>query len=307
MSTSQPYKSVKVDLVVQDYMDSLLADLFPEVEADAVSEEPVIELEVAPKVETTSESKTVPELEVAPEPKPKVQTEPAPQSIAPTLDTSSPSLPEISTQPEQAKVAATPVIPEPILAPIKETAPPTVDEEVTPNKVSEDEPVVEVSVNSPQEQEALPYPNAPPWAQQEFDVLLFDVCGLKLAVSMEALGRIIKVEHELNQLIGRPGWFMGAYTEAEQSLYVVDTAKFIMPEKGFDLSEVGFEFIIQLQRSHWTLACKEVYSTVRIQPDQVKWRSTQGKRPWLAGTVIEHMCALIHVDSLVALLESENT
>jgi len=45
---------------------------------------------------------------------------------------------------------------------------------------------------------------------------------------------------------------------------------------------------------------------VRISPDQVKWRSTQGKRPWLAGTVIEHMCALIHVDSLVALLESEN-
>jgi len=294
MSTSQPYKPVKVDLVVQDYMDSLLADLFPEVETESVSEEPVIELEVAPELEAT--------------PEPKVQTEPkpAPQSVAPILDTSSPSLPEISTQPEQAKVVASPAIPETILAPIKEAVPAPVDEEVTPNKVSEDEPHVEVSPNPPQELEALPYPNAPPWAQQEFDVLLFDVCGLKLAVSMEALGRIIKVEHELNQLIGRPGWFMGAYTEPEQSLYVVDTAKFIMPEKGFDLNEVGFEYIIQLQRSHWTLACKEVYSTVRISPDQVKWRSTQGKRPWLAGTVIEHMCALIHVDSLVALLESEN-
>mgnify|MGYP000169437491 CR=1 FL=1 len=295
MSTSQPYKSVKVDLVVQDYMDSLLADLFPEVEAESVSEKTEAELQVTPELEA--------------EPKALPEPEPEPQSIAAIQDTNPPSVSEISVQPErteQTELVATPALSEPVSAPIKEVAPSFVGEEATPIQGNEVEPQVEVSVNSPQELEALPYPNAPPWAQQEFDVLLFDVCGLKLAVSMEALGRIIKVEHELNQLIGRPGWFMGAYTEPEQSLYVVDTAKFIMPEKGFDLNEVGFEYIIQLQRSHWTLACKEVYSTVRISPDQVKWRSTQGKRPWLAGTVIEHMCALIHVDSLVALLESEN-
>jgi len=44
---------------------------------------------------------------------------------------------------------------------------------------------------------------------------------------------------------------------------------------------------------------------VRLEPDQVKWRSQQGKRKWLAGTVIEHMCALVHVDTLVEILESE--
>ena len=100
----------------------------------------------------------------------------------------------------------------------------------------------------------LKYPNAPDWAQEDFDVLLFDVCGLKLAVPMETLGRIIKVDHETNHLIGRPKWFMGAYNENEQNLYVVDTAQYIMPEKGFDLSRDGYEYIIQLQRSQWTLA-----------------------------------------------------
>lgn len=78
-----------------------------------------------------------------------------------------------------------------------------------------------------------------------------------------------------------------------------------MPEKGFDLGEEGYDYIIQLQRTQWTLACKNVQTTVRIQPDQVKWRSAQGKRKWLAGTVVDHMCALLHVDSLVDLLEGE--
>ena len=257
------YKPVKVDRVVQDYMDSLLADLFPAVETEQPGERAIAEPQVA------AESKAAPAL------KPLAELKPSPEAKAP---------PEL-------------MIPAEFKAPPEHKAPPAVEPAIS--AVTDDVPSLAQGGE-------LTYPHAPSWAQQEFDVLLFDVCGLKLAVNMEALGRIIKVEHELNQLIGRPSWFMGAYTEAEQSLYVVDTAKFIMPEKGFDLSEVGFDFIIQLQRSHWSLACKEVYSTVRIQPDQVKWRSTQGKRPWLAGTVIEHMCALIHVDSLVSLLEREN-
>ncbi len=284
MSGSQPYKSVKVDLVVQDYMDSMLADLFPDVVAEpviteAVLAEPVISEPVLtePVISEPVISEPVLAEPVIDEP---VLAEPVPTITPPQLDTSASVELKQAVPPPQSDISqpATDIEPKPVSLP-----------------------------DSAQEVEELKYPKAPQWAQQEFDVLLFDVCGLKLAVSMEALGRIIKVEQELNQLIGRPPWFMGAHTENEQSLYVVDTAKFIMPEKGFDLAQMGFGYIIQLQRSHWTLACKEVYSTVRIQPDQVKWRSNQGKRPWLAGTVIEHMCALIHVDSLVALLESENT
>ena len=106
-------------------------------------------------------------------------------------------------------------------------------------------------------------------------------------------------------MIGRPKWFIGAYIENEQHLYVVDTAQYIMPEKGFNLAEDGFDYVIQLQRSKWSLACKKVHKTVKLQPDQVKWRSQQGKRQWLSGTVVDHMCALIHVDSLIDLLEAE--
>ena len=323
---------VKVDTVVQDYMDSLLADLFPEVEvAPNLDQPPKNEIKIEKVEETVVEKNEF------------IKSSPAPTALEPLLAVSE----KVPAKPEpSAKVrAAHKLLDDLDLTLSKTVVEPEVDPQGAKQKVSTQEvqpavetqskiqsemqselvpapktspalnptpksdPVSELSeqLATIQTQEELHYPDAPSWAQQEFDVLLFDVCGLKLAVSMESLGRIIKVDHETNQLIGRPSWFMGAYNENEQHLYVVDTAKFIMPEKGYDLSEQGFEYIIQLQRSQWTLACKEVYSTVRISPDKVKWRSTQGKRRWLAGTVIEHMCALIHVDALVELLESENT
>jgi purine-binding chemotaxis protein CheW len=36
----------------------------------------------------------------------------------------------------------------------------------------------------------------------------------------------------------------------------------------------------------------------------VKWRTQRNQRPWLAGTVIEHMCALVDVTALAELIAS---
>ncbi len=280
---AQVDQKVKVDHIVQEYMDSLLADTFPDVsppqesvaeqvpsetEAQTLSTEPKIQ-----PIEVNKESTDVKrQVQAAPIVEPKF--EPAFESLP------QPSKPQVVVKIPSPKIADVNTLAEPELKPLLK-----VDAQVEVER---------------------PYPQAPIWAQSAFDVLLFNVCGLKLAVSMEALGRIIKVEHETNQLIGRPDWFMGAYNESDKHYYVVDTAKFIMPEKDLDLTTQGYSFLIQLQLSDWTLACKEVYHTVRLEPDQVKWRSQEGKRPWLAGTVIEHMCALIHVDALVELLEKES-
>jgi purine-binding chemotaxis protein CheW len=213
------------------------------------------------------------------------------QPAEPELTVAEPVVEQLRHDASPINVVAEPVVDAQVAQQIEEAAE-HVDSSQTVDKIYE-KPV------------ELRYPKAPVWAQQAFDVLLFDVCGLKLAVPMESLGKIIKVEHETNQLIGRPDWFIGAYIDHEQHLYVVDTAQYIMPEKGFNLADDGFDYVIQLQRSKWTLACKKVHSTVRLEPDQVKWRSQQGKRKWLSGTVVDHMCALIHVDSLIDLLEAE--
>ncbi|WP_396587178.1 chemotaxis protein CheW [Bermanella sp. R86510] len=258
-------KPAQVDEVVQEYMDSLLVDTFPDIPVGTDTSSNVVEL--APKVDVAT-----------PDVKHEVKAEPQPQ-----VET------KVETKIE-SKVE------------LKETVEPKVEESVAA-KVEEK---VEEKVETEQKTETpLAYPKAPPWAQQEFDVLLFEVCGLKLAVTMEALGRIIKSEHETNTLIGRPDWFLGAYHESEQHYYVVDTARYIMPEKGFDLSQQGYQYIIQMQHSKWTLACQKLHTTVRLHPDDVKWRTANGKRQWLAGTVVDHMCALIHVDSLIDDLDAQ--
>ena len=305
----------KVDSVVQEYMDTLLSDLFPEtpplepVESDLsvseLPEKPTVErlqkenvtnkgFEEG-KINTSTESADEKSLEKDNESN-LLTTENVPIDepavIEPEVTQKEKTVVNASVQTEISNRDSSPVV-----------NPPLPSDEIlseVPIEVVE----TEATASKPENIEKL-FPNAPDWAQQSFDVLLFDVCGLKLAVPMDTLGKIIKAEKDLNALIGRPGWFMGAYTESEDSLYVVDTAKYIMPEKGFDLTRDGFSYLIQMQRSKWTLACQNVHTTVRLEPDQVKWRSQDGKRKWLAGTVIEHMCALVHVDSLVEILEAE--
>jgi purine-binding chemotaxis protein CheW len=287
-------KETNVDSVVQEYMDSLLVDLFPQVE-DVTVEDPVIEERVAEELVAKVAKQT--------NPMDRPSSFQQPKSPSRPFKPPEPRSPDFATQPQavekivvkKPEVASATIIEVPVIRDVPHVMPNLqTDNVVKTDRLIKLEPEVEKR-----------FPKAPGWAQEAFDILLFDVCGLKLAVPMESLGKIIKVERETNQLIGRPDWFIGAYNESDEHLYVVDTAKYIMPEKGYDLEAEGFAYLIQLQRSKWTLACKQVYTTVRIEPDQVKWRSSNGKRQWLSGTVIEHMCALIHVDKLIEILNAD--
>jgi purine-binding chemotaxis protein CheW len=65
----------------------------------------------------------------------------------------------------------------------------------------------------------------------------------------------------------------------------------------------NFKFVIQLDRSDWGVACEEVAEAITLEPSQVKWRTDRSKRPWLAGTVIEHMCAILDVQGFIELLD----
>ena len=48
----------------------------------------------------------------------------------------------------------------------------------------------------------------------------------------------------------------------------------------------------------WALACDSIGEVIDLETKDVKWRGANGKRAWLAGTVIEQMCALLDIDAL---------
>ncbi|CAM3589097.1 chemotaxis protein CheW [Vibrio aquimaris] len=139
---------------------------------------------------------------------------------------------------------------------------------------------------------------------QEFQVLYFDVNGVTFAVSLDELGGIHRIA-ELNHLIGRPDWYLGLQTGRDAQLDVVDTAKWVMSEKLSDENyKDEYQYIVMLDESMWGLASTQLMGTESLDPGKVRWRKTAGKRPWLAGMVKEKMCALIHVEALIAMLNA---
>lgn len=145
----------------------------------------------------------------------------------------------------------------------------------------------------------------PHWAQDRFECLLFVVAGLTLAVPLVSLGAIYRLDDELTPLVGRASWFMGLYRHGERSVQVVDTAQWVMPDRWTPEARENYHFVIRLGDDNWGMATDAVQQSINLSPEQVKWRTERSKRPWLAGTVVDHMCALLDADKLAELLAQD--
>ena len=109
---------------------------------------------------------------------------------------------------------------------------------------------------------------------------------------------------ELTPLFGQPEWFLGILPSQAGNLKVLDTARWVMPDRYRDDFRQGLQYVISVQGYEWGLAVHQVSRSLRLDPNEIKWRSHRGQRPWLAGTVIEHMCALLDVSALAELIAS---
>lgn len=138
----------------------------------------------------------------------------------------------------------------------------------------------------------------------EFQALFFEVAGLTLAVPLKALGGIHELG-EVNHLFGKPKWFKGVMINREEKLNVVDTARWVMSEKYDEQLEasLNYQYLITLGDSQWGLLAEKLINNITLSKEDVKWRTNNSKRPWLAGVIKEKMCALIDVNNLNALLE----
>ncbi|WP_305830414.1 chemotaxis protein CheW [Photobacterium leiognathi] len=201
---------------------------------------------------------------------------------------------------------------------IKQEQPQIVAEELTSIKelnepeIAQVEVVVETPIETPTvETELAPSASLIPpeqWThhgtEQAFQALFFEVNGVMFAVALTELGGIHQLA-ELNRLLGRPSWYLGLQSSRDQKLDVVDTARWVMPEKLVDDEHrENYRYIVMLGESHWGLASDKLHGTKVLDVDDIRWREKAGKRPWLAGMVKDKMCALIHVNALIAMLNN---
>ncbi len=150
--------------------------------------------------------------------------------------------------------------------------------------------------------------NAPSWAVPDFQVLLFAVAGLKLAVPLNELHGIVEWGDEyITELPGHASWYLGLIHNQGKNVPVVDTLQQVVPKKRWPsghLSKRDFKHIILIDNGRWGLACETVLEVLTLKTDAVKWRSSRTRRRWLLGTVIEHMCALLDSAEFAAMLKT---
>jgi purine-binding chemotaxis protein CheW len=267
---SRPLVTVtRPQLALQSYLDGLLQEAAVDF-ADSIT---LDEFEAAVLEEQVRDARAMPQMQQASVAKPLAEPALRPL-VLPTFEMPAPII-EVSIEPpqhvEEAAVVGEAVLP-------------------TPQVLVVPEPVLQ---------------GRPEWAQGPFECLLFEVAGLTLAVPLVCLGSIYPLEgQELTPLFGQPDWFLGILPCQAGNLKVVDTARWVMPDRYHDDFRKGLQFVISIQGYEWGLAVHQVSRSIRLDPSEVKWRTQRTQRPWLAGTVIEHMCALLDIASLAELIAS---
>lgn len=289
--------NTRSQLALQSYLDALLQDAASELEAAEAAE--VVPVIANPTASTVDDAglddfaAAVLEEEVRDarrQPQPSAQVVPLAERLVAPLK-SELGLPSLLP-------SLLPVV-EPLV--VAEAVPAVVEPVVEPPA-----PVVAV-VEEAVPAASAPWVERPSWADESFECLLFDVAGLTLAVPLICLGTIYPLAgQELTPLFGQPDWFLGILPGQSGNLKVIDTARWVMPERYRDECREGLQYVISIEGCEWGLAVHQVSRSIRLDPREVKWRSQRTQRPWLAGTVIEHMCALLDVSALAELITASD-
>ncbi len=166
----------------------------------------------------------------------------------------------------------------------------------------ESEPTVKLLQKNELNEEPLPEYFQPAVA---FQVLFFTIGKLTLAVPLEHLSGILKsVDGKVTPVPGYAAWHLGLMKYQGATVSIVDTAKLIVPGHRRDIVQDRrkYRYFILLSERCWGLGCHGVAEVVTLDPAEVKWRHNRTHQPWLAGTVIDKMCALIDVEGFLKLL-----
>lgn len=152
--------------------------------------------------------------------------------------------------------------------------------------------------------EAEPRRPRPDWAQAEFQALLFAVGGLTLAVPLATLHSVLPwPEDGITGMPNQPAWCFGLLRYRERNVRVVDTGTMVIPPDREELLPADPpKHLLIVGDGHWALACSAIGKVVRLTAEDVRWRSDTRSRPWLAGTVLNHLCALVDTEAFARML-----
>ena len=140
----------------------------------------------------------------------------------------------------------------------------------------------------------------PDWGTEPFQCLLFKVAGLTLAVPLAKLKSVMPWTDHIVETPNQTEWYLGLVQNHGTNVKVIDTALMVLPENCREnlaaRPEDRFSHILLVNDAEWGLACESIGEVIWLSAEHVKWRKNKLKRPWLAGTVLEYLCAIIDTE-----------
>ncbi|MFI3136649.1 MAG: chemotaxis protein CheW [Methylococcaceae bacterium] len=142
----------------------------------------------------------------------------------------------------------------------------------------------------------------PDWSRAEFQALFFKVDHLIMATPLITLSRTLKFNRKPTKIPAQPSWFLGLLDDHGKKISVLDSGQLIFGKaKGSlrDLNERPFAYLLISADEKWGLACDDILSVGKLSPEKIRWRTLRTLRPWLIGTVINELAAVIDINQLV--------
>lgn len=143
----------------------------------------------------------------------------------------------------------------------------------------------------------------PAWAELPFQVLLFTVNGVNLAVPLISLCGILPLQSPLSRLPGQPVWVLGVQINHNTKVVAVDTRRLLMPELEIAPGERPMQtHLLLIGNGERGLSVDSLKGTVTLEKAAVRWRGRDALRPWYAGIIVEKLTVLLDVDGVVEML-----
>ncbi len=155
---------------------------------------------------------------------------------------------------------------------------------------------------------------APAWVlSEQLPCLTFKIANLKLALPLQYLAKVepfagadaISPASKVSNIAEQSNWqnsFVECCLGEVDDRVIVDTAKLVMPERYDNNMVSNYRQVLLIRDMDWCFAVDSIGGEMDINVSEVRWRSQHTRREWLAGTIIEKMCAIVDADALHRLL-----
>lgn len=132
----------------------------------------------------------------------------------------------------------------------------------------------------------------------------FRVAGLALALPEAQLDAVL-IGVGPAPVPGAPAWVRGVVLHRGSDVLVADTARLVFPPGQVPESVATPDdpaAILVLAGGRWALTVDSLDDVVAMGSAEVRWRSAGTRRRWLAGTAMQHGCAVLDGEQFLALL-----